>query len=159
MVLLEVTWIFSFQACSLILADSPGSVGEFSSSSGGAQLLLQRWQVGTPVPPPSTCPEGPVFPVDAQLCPQQPHCGHPAPGEPQNLCRTWGVLSGGGPGLTHPGIEGRDQGCQRDGGQGLLFLSSSSASGEAIPSVTVPPGAPSPSLPAAYGTSALQSLG
>lgn len=154
MVLLEVTWIFSFhpQALSLILADRQHwKCWEFSSSPGAVQHLPQRWQEGTPVLSLSTCPEGLVFPEDAQLCPDCPHHGHPAPGEPQNLCRTQGELSGGCPDLTQPSTESQTRGCQRNGS------SSSLPSGDARPF----PGLgshlepPSLSLQAARGTSAL----
>lgn len=141
MVLLEVTWIFSFhpQALSLILADRQHwKCWEFSSSPGAVQQLPQSGRWG-PLCYPS--PPAQRFPEDAQLCPDCPHHGHPAPGEPQNFCRTRGELSGGCPDLA----QYREPG-PRLSEEWFLFFSSFRRC-QTLPRAGIPLGAPIPVPP------------
>lgn len=145
MVLLEVTWIFSFhpQACSLILADRQ------HWKSWGVQLQL-RWcpavapevAGGDPCPTPLCLPRGANVPSGCSAL------SSAAPLWPCSPCRAHSPRTSAGHGecfqegaqISPPQLSR----AMRDDGQGFLFLSSSSASGEAVPSMVVPPGAPIP---------------
>lgn len=142
MVLLEVTWIFSFhpQAHSLILADRQ------------CWKCWGVWLQPRGCPTPLSHPSPPAqrdwcfqwmlsFVLTVAIVPL---------GSPKTSAHTGSVVRRV-PRPHHPGIEGSQRNC----GPGFLFLSSFSASGEAAPFPTrgshLDP--PIPSLPAARGTS------
>lgn len=142
--------MFHPQARSLILADRQHwKCWGVQLQPGGCPAVATEVVGGNPCPTPLHLPKGASVPSGCSALsspvPPWPSCPWRAY-KPQNLCRTWGVLSGGCPDLTHPGMESHDQGCQRNGGQGFLFLSSFRRN-HTLPMVGVPLGAPIPIPP------------